>query len=194
MRFARRAVSVLLMLTATPALSSEDHATLAQFEQALAAQPSATRVLQEWCAARGMADPARITAQRLTSGGAPPPHGLHAALDMADGEEASYRHVRLNCGATTLSEAHNWYVRARLTPEMNAALDSTDTPFGTVAAPLRFTRQPLDSHHGAQGGCPAGTVLTHRALLRLPDGRPLALLVECYTREILRVANPPPAR
>ena len=182
------------MLTATPALCAEDHATLMRFEQALAAQPSATRVLQEWCAARRGSDPARITAQRLTGGAAKPPRDLHAALDLADGEEAGYRHVRLNCGDATLSEAHNWYVRARLTPEMNAALDSTDTPFGTVAAPLRFTRAALGSHHGAQGGCPAGTVLTHRALLRLPDGRPLALLVECYTRDILRVANVPPAR
>ena len=177
-----------VMLTAPDAqnLSAADHATLIQFEQALAAQPSATRVLQQWCAERGFADPARITAQRLTSADAPPPPGLHTALDLADGEAPGYRHVRLTCGPAHMSEAHNWYVRSRLTPQMNALLDGTDTPFGTVAADLHFTRAPLGSHHGAGPGCPAGTVLTHRALLRLPDGRPLAMLVECYLDDILR--------
>jgi hypothetical protein len=98
----------------------------------------------------------------------------------ADGP-IGYRHVRLSCGDVVLSEAHNWYLPGRLTPAMNAALAASDTPFGKVAAPLHFTRRPLDSRRGRAPACPADTVLSHRALLRLPDGQPLALVVECYT-------------
>ena len=96
--------------------------------------------------------------------------------------QLGYRHVRLACGTNVLSEAHNWYVPGRLTPAMNAALAATTIPFGKVAAPLGFRRERLDSKRGARPECPRGTILSHRALLRLPDGRPLALLVECYTR------------
>jgi hypothetical protein len=97
-----------------------------------------------------------------------------------------YRHVRLSCGPVVLSEAHNWYLPSRLTPAMNTALATSDTPFGKVAAPLHFTRLALDARRGRAPSCPANTVLSHRALLRLPDGRPLALVVECYTAANLR--------
>ena len=202
MALSRLAISALLMLTAAPSeareLSQDDHVTLARFEQALAAQPSATKVLQEWCAAQGFVEPARILAQHLTGEDAPPPIDLRRTLNLTDADEVGYRHVQLTCGPAQMSEAHNWYVRSRLTPQMNAMLNGTDTPFGTVAAGLHFTREALESHHGAGPGCPPDTVLTHRALLRLPDGRPLALLVECYLSDILRgpgkLANPPSPR
>jgi hypothetical protein len=64
---------------------------------------------------------------------------------------------------------------------MNRTLEASRTPFGKVAAPLGYVREPIDSRRGSAGGCPPGVVLSNRAMLRLPDGRPLALLVECYT-------------
>jgi hypothetical protein len=64
---------------------------------------------------------------------------------------------------------------------MNEALETSDTPFGKVVAPLGFTRKRLASRRGAAEDCPKDTVLSHRALLELPDGRPLSLVVECYT-------------
>lgn len=91
------------------------------------------------------------------------------------------------CGDTVLSEAFNWYVPAHLTQAMNEALETTDRPFGAVAAPLGFTRQRLSSHRRAEPPCPAGTVLSQRGALRLPDGRPLALVIECYSRAALSV-------
>jgi hypothetical protein len=100
--------------------------------------------------------------------------------------ELGYRHVRLACGASVLSEADNWFVPARLTPEMNRTLAGTDTPFGKVAAPLGFRRERLEARRGRAPGCPPRTVLSHRALLRLPSGAPLALVTECYTRAVLR--------
>ncbi len=90
--------------------------------------------------------------------------------------------MRLSCGGKVLSIAHNWYVPARLTPEMNRILDSTDTPFGRVAASLRFTRQPLADSRARLPECPPGTILAHRARVLLAGGQPLSLLVECYTR------------
>lgn len=163
------------------ACSPQPGGRLRRFEQTLAAHDSATAALREWCAAEGIADPSRIIAQPVSGTVAPEPPGLREALAIGPDEPVGYRHVRLVCGDTILSEAHNWYVPARLAPEMNAALTGTDTPFGAIAAPLHFRRERLAASRGEADGCPAGTVLFHRALLRLPDGLPLALLVECYT-------------
>jgi hypothetical protein len=154
---------------------------LAEFERALAARDSATAALGEWCRARSIADPPVIRAAQV--GIAPLPSAeVRRLLGVAPGEPLASRHVRLACGSAVLSEADNWYVAARLTPAMNAALATTDTPFGQVAAPLGFRRERLWQKRGRAGNCPAGTVLSHRALLRLPDGAPLSLVTECYTR------------
>jgi chorismate-pyruvate lyase len=166
-----------------------EHLDVARLEAMLAAQDSATAVLEQWCGLRGIATP-KVTATLIRADAAPVPHDLPALLGT--GKAIGYRHVALACGGEVLSVAHNWYDRGLLTPEMNAALDATDTPFGKVAAPLAFRRTRLDSQRGGlekgADGCPKGTVLAQRALLRLPDGRPLALLVECYTEANLRHA------
>ncbi len=154
---------------------------LTRFERTLAAQDSATAALGAWCRARGIADPPVITAARITDPAPAPSAETRAELQVGPDEPVGYRHVRLSCGATVLSVAHNWYVPARLTPAMNQTLDTSDTPFGRVAAPLAYTRRRLGEKHGALPGCPAGTVLAHRAALYLPDGRPLSALIECYT-------------
>ena len=108
-----------------------------------------------------------------------------AALKVGPQERLGYRHVQLVCGGKVLSVAHNWYVPARLTSEMNAALEGSDAPFGKVAAPLNYTREERPAHRGGDSACPAGTVLTKGAVLRLPDGTPISLVIECYTSEIL---------
>lgn len=98
---------------------------------------------------------------------------------MGPRAQIGYRHVALTCGDRVLSEAHNWYVRARLSQAMNHALDTSDIPFGRVAAPLHFRREAQGRQRGL---CPTGAAITtHRALLRLADDAPLALVVECYT-------------
>jgi hypothetical protein len=158
---------------------------LTEFESALAAQDSATAVLGDWCEARHLADPPRIRAEQVARSIEPSAEVLRL-LGVSAASELGYRHVRLACGASVLSEADNWFVAARLTPGMNRTLAATDTPFGKVAAPLGFLRERLDSRRGRAPGCPPGTVLSHRALLRLPGGAPLALVTECYTRAVLR--------
>jgi len=160
--------------------SRQDTALLDRFAGTLAAQDSATAALGQWCAARHIAEPAVIRALPVVGETTVAPAVVRSLLDPKPGGSIGYRHVRLACGNTVLSEAHNWFVPSRLTPEMNARLANTDAPFGAVASPLRFTRERLGSVRGAAPGCGAGTILSHRALLRLPDGRPLAYLIECY--------------
>lgn len=157
-------------------------ATLDQFEAKLAEHDSATRALSEWCEARGIANPAEITASdREQASSNDPPAKMRRLLGIDKGERFTMRHVHLNCGGKTLSIAWNWYVPGRLTPEMNAALANTNTPFGKVAAPLKFRREAIETVAGPADNCPANTVSTHLARLILPSGKPLAYLVECYT-------------
>lgn len=60
---------------------------------------------------------------------------------------------------------------------MNRQLAESDVPFGTVAASLGFTREPIASARRGDPGCPVRAISTHRALLRLAEGQPLALVV-----------------
>jgi hypothetical protein len=153
---------------------------LARFEAVLAVQDSATAALGQWCAARGIATPAQIRAAPV-SGPAPLPTAeIRARLGVGDAEPLGYRHVRLTCGAAVLSDAQNWYVPARLTEEMNRQLQG-DTPFGTVVAPLGFRRARGPAVRGKAAGCPAGTILSHSAVLRLADGSAISAVTECYT-------------
>lgn len=169
--------TALLPLLLTACATSQ----LGEFERNLASQASATAALGQWCGKQGYADPPLITATPVLGENPAEPEAVRAALSVSAGEALAYRHVRLSCGKHVLSEAHNWYVPTRLTSEMNAALASTNTPFGKVAAPLNFTRERLSSTRERGENCPSGTILTQRGLLRLPDGTPLALVVECYS-------------
>ena len=132
---------------------------------------------------------------------------VRAALDVKPDEPLGYRRVRLKCGDKVLSEADNWYVPGRLTPEMNDALETTDTPFGKAVAALHFRRHTLSAQllfrplpqGWEMGAAPAEAegalaipdhVLEHRAVLSTPDGEPFSEVVETYTGEVL--AFPPP--
>ncbi|MCJ2187867.1 hypothetical protein [Novosphingobium beihaiensis] len=171
----------LIAAAAAVTASSASPPTLEDFEAALRRHDSATLALEEWCAAHDIADPARITAHSISAASNDPPKSVRGRLRLKRGETFAMRNVRLACGQTVLSVAWNWYVPSRLTPEMNAALRNSDTPFGKVVAPLNFRRQPLETVRGRAENCPADTISTHRAMLVLPDGRPLAYLIECYT-------------
>jgi chorismate-pyruvate lyase len=168
-------------LTATLLLTACTTPHLAEFERTLAAQDSATAALGQWCQARRIADPPTIRAEQLGTAPHPSPE-VRRLLGVSDSEALAFRHVRLACGGAVLSEADNWYVPGRLTEGMNRTLEGTQTPFGRVVAPLGFKRERMSATRGRASGCPKGTVLSHRARLILPDGRPISLVTECYTR------------
>ena len=153
---------------------------LSAFEQVLGAHDSATLALTEWCARQGIAAVPVITATQIGNDRPAEPFELRETLAIGAAVTLGFRHVRLACGDTVLSEAYNWYVPARLTAEMNTALHTTQVPFGKIAAPLGFYRERLASERGTVAGCPPGTILRQRGLLRLRDGTPLSLVSECY--------------
>ena len=163
--------------------------SLANFEQVLATNHSATEALTQWCRVRGIANPPQIVAQAVKSEMVSPDASIRTLLAIDASEPVRYRQVHLRCGDVVLSIADNWYVPVRLTPEMNRLLESSDIPFGRVVAPLGYNREQLASVHGRAPGCPEGTVLSVRAVLRLPDGQPISTVAECYT-----AANLAPAR
>lgn len=165
------------------AVSDPEAALLARFAETLAAHHSATAGLEAWCRARGMGESPVVSAQRIAERDADEPTELRRLLGVAADAPLSYRHVALTCRGTALSLAHIWFVPALLTPAMNATLAATDLPFGKVAAPLGYAREPLPPP--PRDWCPPGTVQVGRALLRLPDGRPLAVVIECYTAAVL---------
>jgi hypothetical protein len=177
---------VLTALVLLPAAADARTVSLRSFESALAAQPSASAALTSWCATQAIADPATITAERVDLPFPGSTAAIRQLLAVTDAEDVTHRTVDLKCGGTTLSVAYNWYVPSRLTPEMNAALASGNMPFGTVIAPLQFTRQTLARVRGAMNGCPKASVLSHLALLKLPDGRAISVVIECYTRANLQ--------
>jgi chorismate-pyruvate lyase len=174
----------------------------------LLAHDSATLTLERWCADHRLSDPALIVAERVHEADKPATAEVRAALNVKPDEPLFYRRVRLKCGDHVLSEADNWYVPARLTPEMNHVLETTDTPFGKAVAALHFRRHTLSADllwqplpKGWEMGAAAAPneegalkipdhVLEHRAVLSTPDGGPFSEVVETYTGEVL--AFPPP--
>lgn len=162
--------------------------TAAHLNEALRAEPSATRVLQAYC--RRIAPGVAITALALPAGNMPPPAPFHERFDIRPDETIRVRHVSLRCGRLALSDAWNWYVPERLTPEMNRTLDTTTTPFGHAVAALRFRREALDSRTRS---LPQGILLRNTAMLRRgADDLPFSMVVENYLAEGFAAFPPDP--
>jgi hypothetical protein len=164
---------------------------------------SATLTLERWCDAHKLASPAIVVAEPVRNVDKAPTDEVRHLLNVDATALVRYRRVRLHCGEHTLSEADNWYVPARLTPDINRSLDTTDTAFGRAVQTLHFRRQTLSAKllwsplpEGWEMGAPVlgistGTlpipyhVIEHRAVLSLPNGTPISVVVETYTGEIL---------
>lgn len=205
----RLAAAALLagLLAATAALAQDHFAhRLALFRELralnaeLLKRDSATAVLQAICDRRSPGQ--RIVARKAHWEAE---EGAEAAvrreLGMGPAEPLRFRQVQLACGDVVFSSAENWYAPARLTPEMNRALDETQTPFGVVVAPLNFKRRRLAQTYLFEplpedwekrprsdfdaAPSPPPHVLQHRAVLMTPDGPAFSLVVENYTERVL---------
>jgi chorismate-pyruvate lyase len=192
----------------TPVSRLEALALLQSLNAELLSHDSATLVLESWCGKHHLASPAHIVAERdKTVRKEPTPEQLQR-LGVKAGETVGYRNVKLLCGDHVLSEADNWYVPDRLTPDMNKALDTTDVAFGRAVAPLHFQRHTLSADllwsplpEGwetaatiAAGGPGAlripDHVLQHHAILTRGDGTPFSEVVETYTGAVLDFMPP----
>jgi chorismate-pyruvate lyase len=176
-------------------------ALLETLNSELLSNNSATLTLEQWCDAHHLASPPRLKAVRVTDADKPVSPEQRQELRVTPTEPVRYRRVRLECGSIVLSEADNWYIPSRLTPEMNKLLDTTDTPFGRAVQPLHFQRRtlsskllwrPLPDGWEMNAASPDAAVvpmpanlLEHRAVLSLPDGTPFSEVVESYTANVL---------
>ena len=152
---------------------------LASLRRELDAADSATAVLQARCEALGLPGGPRVRAQVEPSDAAPDGEARRR-LRVAPGEALACRRVRLVWGDVVLSRAVNWYRPGLLTADMRRRLAETDEPFGVVARPLGYRRVQRETHldQDADGV----QALRCRAVLETPDGEPLALVEEVYTR------------
>lgn len=196
------ALAAPILLSGDEKSRTEARARIEALRLNLESYPSATTVLRVWCEDYGLAPDPKIRAIQVSGAEKPLRPDDRAALAVAEGEEVRYRRVQLACGDKVLSEADNWYRPGQLTPEMIQVLETTDTPFGAVVAPLRFQRRTLSSRLMFQPmadpprslfarrrkNAPLVVpphVLEQRAVLVKPDGTPFSLVVENYTGEIL---------
>jgi hypothetical protein len=175
------------------------------------ASRSATLSLENWCRDHALAPDPAIVARLVPSVGQAPDGAQRQRLEVNANDEVKYRRVQLLCGIRVLSEAENWYVPSRLTPEMNRVLETTQTPFGrviqslepyrvTFAAELLWSPLPAGWERefrqpSATAGVLAipGALFMHRAVLYASDHGPFAEVREVYQRDILAF-SPPPAR
>lgn len=204
---------------AAPASWTDDYvgrltalAVLQTLNAELLAGASATLTLDRWCEAHRMASPARVVAVRDRAAHKEATAEQRTLLAVTGTEPLRYRRVQLTCGARVLSEADNWYVPARLTAEMNHQLETTDVAFGRAVQALQFRRRTLSARllwaplpdgwdmtpvvlpdAGARPLHVPRELLQHQAVLTLPDGTPLSLVIETYTDEVLGFPQPRPA-
>lgn len=210
-----RSLAFALALLAGPAAAMPDTflarvealASIETLNAEILASSSATRALEHWCQVHAMAPDPKVHAELVRGDDVPLDDAARKRLGLA-AEPVKYRRVRLTCGGHVLSEADNWYVPSRLTPEMNHVLETTDTPFGKAVAALRFTRQtfavdgvwsplpedwqirpPTPDHADAQLAIPR-ILFTHHAVLYDPSHRPFSEVAEHYTSELLDFMHP----
>ena len=170
----------------------------------LLSHDSATLTLERWCTDHRLAPSPRVVAERVSGAYKALTDEQRQQLGIKPTDSVRYRKVKLVCGGLVLSEADNWYVADRLTPEMNKLLDTTDTPFGKVVQPLHFRRHTISAQAlahllpdhwwetnlatltlSSRESCLPAYVLEHRAILTLPDGTPFSEVVETYTANVL---------
>ncbi len=174
---------------------------LAQLNADLLSHDSATATLQAWCDLHGQGQ--KIFAHRIRDAVKTASPEDRRALGVGPEEPLAYRRVQLTCGKLVLSEADNWYRPNLLNPEMNRALEETETPFGVVVRPLNFRRRTLSTTYlfrplpgnweetprpiqvYRSGLVVPRDVLQHRAVLLNAEGVAFSLVVETYTDAVL---------
>lgn len=152
----------------------------------LLASRSATETLEKWCGDHRLAAEARVVAHLVRGVDTPVDAGQRRRLQAGAADPVKYRRVQLQCGSRVLSEADNWYVPSRLTPDMNRLLETTETPFGAVVRPLEPYRQTLAVTMLWSGGLPVPEALfAHRTVVYTRAGVPFSEVYEVYARQIL---------
>jgi len=160
-------------------------AALDDLQTRIEAANSATLALDGWCESRGMAPAGAVVADKIADDLILPSQEIAGQLAVPAGEQVVVRHVRLRCGSHVLSEARLWYVPSRMPAEIFTALRTSGIAFGRAVAPLQFQRRSLGARRYYREGSLPAVLFDQRALLSLPDGRPLAYVQEDYLPGVL---------
>jgi hypothetical protein len=165
-----------------PVLVNDPQALIASLQSRILAAHSATLALESWCADYKLAGDPHLVAERVSVADKPLTAAQRARLAIGPDEPVRYRRVRLACGDRVLSEADNWYVPARLTPEMNATLDGTRTPFGRVVRPLAPVRNTVEVRSPVRRPDPGpdDPLFEVDAVLSTGAGQPFCEVIETY--------------
>jgi ketosteroid isomerase-like protein/chorismate-pyruvate lyase len=169
-------------------VSDLDAFTLSQtLSMEILGSESATATLESWCRDHHLADPPRVVALVVRGAHRPPSREQLRRLDVGAERDVVYRRVRLQCGTHIVSEADNWYVPKRLTAEMNRSLETSDTPFGRVVAPLQPYRRTFAVKMVWSDTTRAmpDTLFEHHAVLYTRDDKPFSEVTEAYRRGLL---------
>src|SRR5262249_23686152 len=170
---------------------------------------SATATLETWCRDHRLAAEPRVVATLVPSVAVAPTGEQRQHLEGGSSDAVKYGHVRLRCGENVLSEADNWYVPSRLTPEMNRLLETTDTPFGRAVESLQPYRRTIavailwkplpdgwerEATPPSSGGALAipGGLFEHRAILSTRANTPCAEAGGVSQRRDLALPQVPP--
>lgn len=204
----RALLLTLLLLTDSHTTRVELLALLQTLNAEILASTSATETLERWCRDHRMAADPRIVARRVVVAPVAPSEEQLQRLQVKSASEVKHRRVELRCGAHVLSEADNWYVPSRLTPEMNRLLDETETPFGRAVRPLQPYRRTIAAtllwsplppgweqrprprwwQRRGELAIPED-VFMHRAVLYTSEHVPFSEVVETYQRDVLAFAR-----
>jgi chorismate-pyruvate lyase len=184
--------AVVMVAAAPPALvlQADDHAAAYASARELSARilqaHSATAVLEQWCAERGMAAIPKLVADVTRKDHARVPATIRRQLMVDANEPVAYRHVRLRCGDHILSDAENWFVPSRLTPVMMNQLEASDASFGTIVRDLHPTRKTFSARMLWSGrGQTPHRLFRHRALLLDERNIPFSKVSETYLSGLL---------
>lgn len=160
-------------------------ADVVALQSRIEAANSATLALDQWCESRDMAPASSVVADKLADDLITPSAEVAQQLAVPVSEQVVLRHVRLRCGNHVLSEARLWYVPSRMPAEIFTTLRTTDIAFGRAVGPLNFQRRSLGARRYYEGGVLPAVLFDQRAVLTLPDGRPLAYVQEDYLPGVL---------
>jgi hypothetical protein len=179
----------------TPANRWQALAQMQTLNAEILGSKSATFSLEHWCGAHHLAEAPKLVADFVADAPVKPATAeSRQRLGISETELVKYRRVRLRCGSHVLSEADNWYVPSRLTPEMNRTLETTDIPFGRAIKDLQpyrltFEAKVLWSPTATLGAATLAippALFEHRAVLyRAVDHAPFSEVDEVYQAAVL---------
>jgi chorismate-pyruvate lyase len=185
-----------------PALRPQVEDLARELSNRLLAACSATATLCQWCNERGLGWGDISIVRRPCAAGHLAHDWVLDELRPDRGQSVAYRRVCLMRGKAALSEADNWFVPERLTPNINHILDWTDVPFGTAIKSLEPRRRTLfvefaqtsadpEPDEGDAGPEPASTpcIFEHRAVVLRRDGTPIAVVREAYLPILVTAAG-----